>query len=115
MGGGGGCHCAHTCTSLPRRRHQVGVTHYFKMDKARRVLGYEVIVPHPVGMERTVARWAGWHQMQNNVPSAASAASRILVMLALAVVVVAMIAVVVMQLLGVTQPSLVSVPLLSDW
>jgi hypothetical protein len=96
---------------LPRRRHQVGVTHYFKMDKARRVLGYEVIVPHPVGMERTVARWADWHQKQE--PSAASRTS--VTMLALAVVVVAMIAVVVMQLLGVTQPSLVSVPLLSDW
>ena len=100
---------------------QVGVTHYFKMDKARRVLGYEVIVPHPVGMERTAARWAEWHRKQSakGGPSsslASGVAKAAVVLLALAVVaVMVLVAHFSMHLLDLIQPSLAAAPLNGDW
>lgn len=49
--------------------NKVGVTHFFKMDKARRILNYKVLVPHPEGLNRLVSRWAAEYKGISKVQS----------------------------------------------
>jgi nucleoside-diphosphate-sugar epimerase len=65
--------------------NKVGVTHYFEMTKARRLLNYSVLVPHPVGMERTAARWAGWFKAEQQRHPPAGSMGGVLWVLAIGV------------------------------
>jgi cobalamin biosynthesis Mg chelatase CobN len=61
---------------------QVGVTHYFKPDKARTVLGYRPLVPPKEGMRRVVAHFV---QQPSSSDASQSSLSNIVVLLLVAV------------------------------
>lgn len=45
------------CVLSSRSSPQVGITHYFRIDKARKLLGYAPLVSPEDGMRRTVTNW----------------------------------------------------------